>query len=58
MEVLPEEERTEKILYVIFRDLNERYSRRRLRGFEEAIEEYLVTTSQGREEPIKQTQLS
>jgi len=38
MEVLPEEENAEKILYIIFRDLNERYQRRKLRGFEEAIE--------------------
>jgi len=41
MEILPEEENAEKILYLIFKDLNEYYQRRRLRSFEEAMEDFL-----------------
>jgi len=40
MEVLQGEESTEKVVYVILRELNERYMSRKLKGFEAAIERY------------------
>jgi len=59
MDMLPEEERADKILYLILHDLNERYQRRKLRGFEEAIEKHLDSiSSELREKICAQTQLS
>ncbi len=40
MEVLQGEESAEKVVYVILRELNERYMSRKLRGFETAMERY------------------
>jgi len=40
MEVLQGEESAEKVVYVILRELNERYKSRKLKGFEAAIERY------------------
>jgi transposase-like protein len=59
MEVLPEEERAEKILYLILREPNERYQKRKLRGFEAILERYTEEISSSvREEVIAQAQLS
>jgi len=35
MEILPEEEKAEKILYLVIAQLNEVYKERKLRNFEE-----------------------
>ena len=40
MEVLQGEESAEKVVYVILKELNERYKSRKLKGFETAIERY------------------
>ena len=40
MEVLQGEESADKVVYVILRELNERYMSRKLRGFEAAMERY------------------
>jgi transposase-like protein len=40
MEILPDEENSKKLLYLIFRNLNDKYLSRKLRGFEEAMEEF------------------
>ena len=40
MEVLQGEESADKVVYVILRELNERYMSRKLRGFEVAMERY------------------
>jgi len=40
MEVLQGEKSAEKVVYVILRELNERYMSRKLKGFEAAIERY------------------
>jgi len=40
MEVLQGEESADKVVYVILRELNERYMLRKLRGFEVAMERY------------------
>ncbi|MCD6449606.1 MAG: hypothetical protein J7L34_03770 [Thermotogaceae bacterium] len=45
MEQLQGEKGAEKIIYVILRELNERYMSRRLRGFERAIEDFLESRS-------------
>ncbi|MCD6449497.1 MAG: transposase [Thermotogaceae bacterium] len=45
MEQLQREKGAEKIIYVILRELNERYMSRRLRGFERAIEDFLESRS-------------
>ena len=41
MEQLQGEKGTEKIIYVILRELNDRYMSRKLRGFEKAVEDFL-----------------
>jgi transposase-like protein len=46
MEILPEEENADKILYLIFSDLNERYLRRRLPGFEIVFSQRLQSVAQ------------
>ena len=45
MEQLQGEKGAEKIIYVILRELNDRYMSRKLRGFEKAIEDFLESKS-------------
>jgi len=41
MEILPEEEKAEKILYLVIAQLNGVYKERKLRNFEEEWQRYL-----------------
>jgi len=41
MEILPEEEKAEKVLYLIIAQLNEVYKERKLRNFEQEWHHYL-----------------
>lgn len=57
MEILPSESSAEKILYMILREENEKYLKRKLRGFEGAFDE---EENEGFEQKVKlaQTQLT
>ncbi len=57
MEILPEEEKAEKILYLVIAQLNEVYKERKLRNFEEEWQRYLEEKNKNRE-VLTQTQLT
>jgi len=58
MEILPEEEKAEKVLYLIIAQLNEVYKERKLRNFEQEWHHYLEEKNKTREILITQTQLN